>query len=82
MTALQLNADIYKSLGVISEDEGALRKAAKYLSRLAKQMTDDPARMTREEYFAKLDRSERQIAEGQGRTFTNVEQMNAWLNSL
>ena len=42
MTALQLNADIYRSLGIISEDENVLRKAAKYLVRLAKQMTDDP----------------------------------------
>ena len=37
MTALQLNADIYRSLGIISEDENVLRKAAKYLVRLAKQ---------------------------------------------
>ena len=82
MTALQLNADIYRSLGIISEDESVLRRVAKYLTRIAKQMTDDPTCMTKEEYFAKLDRSEKQIAEGQGRTFTSVEQMNAWLNSL
>jgi len=82
MTALQLNADIYRSLGIISEDENVLRKAAKYLVRLAKQMTDDPTCMTKEEYFAMLDRSERQIAEGKGVTFTDVNKMNAWLNSL
>ena len=29
MNALQLNAQIYRSLGVISEDEGMLKKAAK-----------------------------------------------------
>ena len=82
MTALQLNADIYRNLGIIAEDESVLRKAAKYLARLAKQMTEDPTCMTKEEYFAKLERSERQIAEGKGITFTNVEQMNAWLNAL
>ena len=59
MTALQLNADIYRSLGIISEDEGALRKAAKYLVRLAKQMTDDPTRMSKEEYFRRLDEAEK-----------------------
>ena len=59
MTALQLNADIYRSLGIISEDEGALRKAAKYLMRLAKQMTDDPTCMSKEEYFRRLDEAEK-----------------------
>ena len=65
MTALQLNAEIYRSLGVISEDEGMLRKAAKYLNRLVKQMTEDPTCMTKEEYFAMLDRSEAQYARGE-----------------
>ena len=59
MTALQLNADIYRSLGVISEDESVLRRVAKYLSRVAKQMTDDPTCMTKEEYFRRLDEAEK-----------------------
>lgn len=59
MNALQLNAQIYRSLGVISEDEGMLKKAAKYLNRLVKQMTDDPTCMTKEEYFAMLDEAEK-----------------------
>ena len=59
MTALQLNADIYRSLGIISEDENVLRKAAKYLVRLAKQMTDDPTCMSKEEYFRRLDEAEK-----------------------
>ena len=59
MTALQLNADIYRSLGIISEDESALRKASKYLVRLAKQMKDDPTCMTKEEYFRRLDEAEK-----------------------
>ena len=59
MNALQLNAQIYRSLGVISEDEGMLKKAAKYLNRLVKQMTDDPTCMTKEEYVAMLDEAEK-----------------------
>lgn len=39
MTALQLNTNIYRSLGIISEDEGLLREAAKYLTNLAEQFT-------------------------------------------
>ena len=82
MTALQLNTDIYRSLGVISEDEGALRKAAKYLVRLAKQITDDPTCMTKEEYFAMLDRSEEQAKRGEVYRFDDKEKMLNWLNSL
>ena len=65
MTALQLNADIYRSLGIISEDESVLRRVAKYLTRVAKQMTDDPTCMTKEEYFARIDEAERQIERGE-----------------
>ena len=59
MTALQLNADIYRSLGIISEDESVLRRVAKYLTRVAKQMTDDPTCMSKEEYFRRLDEAEK-----------------------
>ena len=39
MTALQLNADIYRNLGIIAEDESMLKRVAKYVQKLAKQMT-------------------------------------------
>ena len=65
MTALQLNADIYRNLAVLSDDQSMLDKAAKYIRKLVKQMTDDPTCMTKEEYFAMLDRSEAQYARGE-----------------
>ena len=64
MTALQLTADLYRNLGVIAEDETLLAKVAKYVRKLAKQMTDDPTCMTKEEYFAMHDKAEQQYAEG------------------
>ena len=82
MTALQLNADIYRSLGIISEDESVLRRVAKYLNRVAKQMTDDPTCMTKEEYFAMLDRSKEQAKRGEVYRFDNKEKMLNWLNTL
>ena len=82
MTALQLNAELYRNLGVIAEDEGMMNKVVKYVRKLANQRTADPTCVSKEEFLAKLDRSERQIAEGQGVTFADVEQMNAWLNAL
>ncbi len=59
MTALQLNADIYRNLGIIAEDESMMEKVAKYVRKLAKQMTDDPTRMTKEEFFARVDEAKK-----------------------
>lgn len=59
MTALQLNADIYQNLALLSEHETMLNKAAKYIRRLVKQVTDDPTCMTKEEYFRRLDEAEK-----------------------
>ena len=82
MTALQLNADIYRNLAILSEDESMLEKAAKSLRRLVSKMTEDPTCMTKEEFFARVDEAEREIKEGKGITFTNKADMVAWLNSL
>ena len=78
MTALQLNADIYRSLGIISEDESVLRRVAKYLTRVANQMTDDPTCMTKEEYFRRLDEADK----GPSRRFASVEELDQYLRSL
>ena len=78
MTALQLNADIYRNLGIIAEDESMLDRVAKYLRRVVKQMTDDPTCMTKEEYFAMLDRA----AQGPSRSFTTIEELDRFIRSL
>ncbi len=82
MTALQLNAEIYRSLGVLSEDESMLKRAAKYLKCLAAELTYDPTLMSKEDFYARVDEAEREIAEGKGIRFTDKAEMNAWLNSL
>ena len=79
MTALQLNADIYRNLAVLSEDQSMLDKAAKYIRRLVKQMTDDPTCMTKEEYFAMLDRSEAQYARGEYSVMKPDEDLTTYL---
>lgn len=79
MTALQLNANIYRNLGMIAEDESALKKVSRYLQRLVKQMTTDPTEMTKEEYFAMLDRSEAQYARGEYSTMLPGEDLTTYL---
>ena len=82
MNALQLNAELYRNLGIIAEDETMLTKVAKYVRKLAKQITDDPTAMSKEEFFARVDEASARAARGEGRLFTNQAEMNAWLNSL
>ena len=71
MTALELNAEIYRSLGVIAEDETMLQKVAKYVSKLAKQITSDPTLMTKEDFFARVDAT----ANEPSRRFSGTEEL-------
>ena len=84
MTAVQmgaLNAEILHNLGTLAEDENMLNRVAKYLRKLVREK-DDSTLMSKKEFFARIDEAERQIAEGRCTTFTNLDEMNAWLNSL
>ena len=76
-----LNAEILHNLSTIADDTEKLNRVAKYLRRLTKKREDETL-MTREEFFRKLDEAEEDIAQGRGRTFSNIEDMNHWLNSL
>jgi predicted metal-dependent RNase len=81
MTAIQMNAELLRNMSIIAEDENLLKRAAKYLRKLVAEK-EDPTLMTEEEFFARIDKAEEEIAEGKGITFTNKDDMNAWLNSL
>ncbi len=81
MTAIHMNAELLRNMSIIAEDENLLRRAAKYLRKLVAEK-EDPTLMTKDEFFARVDKAEKEIAEGKGITFTNKDDMNAWLNSL
>jgi hypothetical protein len=77
-----LNGDFFYDLNIIAQDEGLLKRAVRYVKKLAREKQTDPTLMTEEAFYAKLDRAEREIAEGKGTSFTNLDDMHAWLNSL
>ncbi len=81
MTTMQLNAEMLRNMSIIVEDENLLKRAAEYLRKLVAEK-EDPTLMTMEEFYARVDKAEKEIAEGKGTTFTNKDDMNAWLNSL
>lgn len=84
MTTMQLNADLFQSLSVIADDESLMKRAVKYLKKLAEQkkQQEDDTLMTKEEFFANIDDSLKQIERGECTRFTNKDDMHAWLNSL
>ena len=82
MTSIQMNAELLRNMSIIAEDEKLLKRAAKYLRKLVAEKQAAPTELTREEFFARVDKAEKEIAEGKGITFTNKDDMNAWLNSL
>ena len=77
-----LNAEILRNLGVIAEDEGALRRVAKYLRRVVREMTDDPTCMSREEFFRRIDEAESDIKAGKGMRFDSAEKLDRYIRSL
>ena len=64
MTAIQLNAEIYRAMSVIAEDEGLLRQALKYLKKLATKKQDETL-MTKEAFFARVDKAKAQYERGE-----------------
>ena len=81
MTAIQMNAELLRNMSIIADDENLLRRAAKYLRKLAAEK-EDSTLMTKEEFFARVDKAREEIRQGKGKRFSNPEEMNAWLNSL
>lgn len=82
MTSIQMNAELLRNMSIIAEDDNLLKRAAKYMRKLVAEKEADPTLLSKEEFFARVEKAEQQIANGKGITFTNRDDMNNWLNSL
>ena len=66
MTAVQLNAmnvQLWQDIGIIADNEPLMKRLCKYVSRLVKEK-DDPTLMTKEEFYAKIERGEEDYRQG------------------
>lgn len=81
MTTMQLNAEIYRSLSIIAENESLMKRAAKYLKKLAAQEEDETL-MTKEEFFAKIDESLQQAREGKVHEMLPGETLDEFLERV
>lgn len=78
MTAIELNAQIWRDMGILADSDSMMKRVAKYLRKLVAEKQADPTEMTREEFFAKIDRAERQP----GTSFSSVEELDKYIRSL
>ena len=58
MTAMELNAQIWRDIAEIADDESLMRQLAKYLKKLTSKK-NDPTLMTKEEFFARVDEAKK-----------------------
>lgn len=82
MDAIQMNAlsaQMWRDMGTIAEDEGMMRRVAKYLRRVVKEMTEDPTLMTKEEFFARVDKAREQYEKGEYTTLLPGETVSDML---
>ena len=81
MSTQEMTTELFRQLAIVSEDEDMMKRAIKALKRITKPK-EDPTLMTKEEFFAQIDNAEKQIEKRECITFSNIDKMNHWLNSL
>ncbi len=82
MNAVQMNAmnaEVWRNIGAIADNEPLMRRLAHYTRRLVKEQENDPTLMSKEEYFAKLERAERQADRGEGMLMLPGEDLSHFL---
>lgn len=82
MTAVQLNAEILRNLGALAEDESMLKRVAKYLRKLVSEKEADPTLLSKEEFFARVDKAREQIKQGEGVEMLPNESLDEFLKRV
>ena len=69
MTAIQMNAELFRELSIIAEDELLMAKMLKYAKKLTAKKADSTL-MTRKEFFDRIDKAKA------GRTYSMLPDEN------
>jgi len=64
MATTQLNAEFYRNMSIIAEDEVLTKRLMKYLRKLVASKQEDPTLMSKEELMTKIEKAENDFAEG------------------
>ncbi len=82
MTAIQLNAELFRTMGEIADDQTLMAKLLKYAKKLAATKKSDPTLMTEEEFFAKLERGEEEYRQGKTYRMLPGESLDDFLTRI
>lgn len=80
MTAIQLNTmntELWQSIGAIADSEPLMKRLTQFAKKLVKEKNDSSL-MTKEEFFAKIERAEKQP----GKSFDNIDELDKYIRSL
>ena len=64
MTALQMNAELFRNMSIVAEDETLMEQLVKFLRKLVAKKKDETL-MTKEEFFAEVDEALEQAKRGE-----------------
>ena len=81
MTAIELNAQIWRDMAEIADSEPLMKQLAKYLKKLVAKKTDQTL-MTKEEFFARVDEAKEQIKRGEGVEMLPDESLDEFLQRV
>ena len=84
MTAAQydmMSMELWQDIGAIADNENLMRRLARYAKKLVKEQSD-PTLMTKEEFFAKIERAEQQAARGEYSVLLPGEDLTTHLRRL
>ena len=77
-----MNAEILRNMSIIAEDENLLKRAAKYLRRLAAEKEAEPTLLSKDEFFARVDEAREQIKRGEGVEMLPNESLDEFLERV
>ena len=81
MNAMELNAQIWRDIAEIADDEALMMRLAKYLKRLTAKK-NDPTEMTKEEFYRHIEEAEAQYARGEYSEMLPGEDLTTHLRRL
>jgi hypothetical protein len=81
MTAVQINAELFRTMSEIADDEGLMMKLLKYAKKLAATKEDETL-VSKEEFMASLDRGEEEYRQGKCHTMLPNESLDEFLKRI
>ncbi len=77
-----MNAELLRNMSIIAEDDNLLKRAAKYMRKLVAEKEADPTLLSKEEFFARVEKARKQAEQGQVHRIETKDELNQFLNSI